>query len=288
MHQSKTKPSFPTTIAATCLVAALAACSHEDQSKTATTPSQGTAQPQQPSMAEQYGSAMGQPGPSNEPSEMHQPSMEPGNAQPPAANGAPEQGTTSGQQPMQEQPSTTTVDVSSLNDAQIAAVLNAVNGDQIKEAQLAGNSASMPQVRQYARQVLVTHQALQARLDSVYAQMQISPSPNAVSNQVESDGQNRVSALESLRGKDFDRVFMDDQVRSHNNALELLDRSIPNVQDKRLKTQLTDARTRVEAQLRKAEVLQQQVQQGAANRQGAPHQHGTVNVAPGAEPGVVH
>jgi putative membrane protein len=269
-------------IALSVLLVALGGCSHQ-QASTATTPS--TAQPQampqqqQPSMAEQYGSAMGQPGGMAQPNEMNQPGM----GQQPSASAPSEQPSMmGGEQQTGIQPSTTTVDVSSLNDAQVAAVLNAINGDQIREARLAGNSASMPQVRQYARQVLVSHQNMQNKLDTLYAQMQITPSPNAVSNQIDSDGQNRVTALESLRGKDFDRVFMDDQVRSHNNALELLDRAIPNAQDKRLKAQLTDARTRVDAQLKQAEILQQQVQTGGAT---SAHHRGSMNIAPGGDSG---
>jgi putative membrane protein len=271
-------------IALSVLLVALGGCSHQQQqASTPTTPStaQPQAMPQAPSMAEQYGSAMGQPGGMTQPSETNPPSMAPGNSQQsPSANGEPSS-MMGGQDQNGIQPSTTTVDVSSLNDAQVAAVMNAMNGDQIREARLAGNSASTPQVRQYARQVLVTHQNMQNKLDTLYSQMQITPSPNAVSNQIDSDGQNRVTALESLRGKDFDRVFMDDQVRSHNNALELLDRAIPNAQDKRLKTQLTDARTRVDAQLRQAEVLQQQVQQGATSA----HHRGSMNIAPAGDAG---
>jgi putative membrane protein len=283
-------------------LAALTGCSHENQASTPSTAQSPSVAQQHPSVAEQYGSPMTQ-----QPSGMTQPNEASGMGQQPPSGGAlpaeppgqagatgattganSAQETMPGEQAGTQQPSTTNVDVSSLNDAQIAAVLNAVNGDQIREAQLAGSSASIPQVRQYARQVLVTHQTIQQRLDSLYTQLQIAPSPNALSNQIDADGQNRVTALHGLRGRDFDRVFMDDQVRTHNNTLELLDRAIPNAQNTRIKSQLIDMRARVDAHLRQAEVLQQEVQKGAKNHpQGLGHGRGSVNVAPGGDPALM-
>ena len=277
---------FTLSIASAGLLVGLAACSHQQQTPatSATSPAMGQAQPmapQQPAatMAEQYGSAVGQSG-TGAIAPALTPQQEP--QQPGAMSGQGSQATAGAEheEGAGMQPSTNTVDVSSLDDSQTAAVLNAINSDAIHEAQLAGNSASTPQVRQFARQVLVTRRNLQTKLDSTYSQQQITPSPNALSNQIESDGQNHLTALQSLRGKDFDRVFMDDQVRAHNNALELLDRAIPNVKDAHLKAQLQEVRTRVDAHLKQAEMLQQQLQQGASNRRGGSHQAGTMNVSP--------
>jgi putative membrane protein len=277
------------------LLLGLAACSHEHQTtppSTAHSPSslggQGMAQ-QQPTMAEQYGSAMNQPGGINQSPTINAP---PAEEQPPQGTMSSQggQATQGGQGGAEQgtggQAGATTVDVSSLNDAQVAAVVNAINAGEIKEAQLAGNAASMPQVRQFARQMLVAHQNTQNRLNSVYSQIQTTPSPNAISNQIDSDSQNQVSALQSLHGRDFDRVYLDDAVRSHNSSLELVDRMMPNVQNAQLKTQLKDVRSRLEAHLKQAETLQQQVQQGGTNNQAPSTTHrGTMNVSPQGNPG---
>jgi putative membrane protein len=268
------------------LLLGLAACSHEQQ---ATPPStahaQGTTQ-QQPTMAEQYGSAMNQTGGMNQLPTMNAPPAEEQTPQQGAMAGQSGQPTQGGTEQAPAQASATTVDVSSLNDAQVAAVVNAINSGEIKEAQLAGNSASVPQVRQFARQMLVAHQNAQNRLNSVYAQIQVTPSPNAISNQIESDSQNQVSALQSLHGRDFDRVYLDDAVRSHDSSLELVDRMMPNVQNAQLKAQLKDVRTKIEAHLKEAQTLQQQVQQGATMNQPPSSTHrGTMNVSPSGNPG---
>src|SRR5580658_3463474 len=220
-------------------------------------------------MAEQYGSALNQPGGMTQP-----PAQGSANAPPPEQG---QQGTMSGpggQQTVgteqsaspETQQRTTTLDVSSLNDAQIASILNAINAGRIEEAQLAGSSAATPQVRQFARQMMVTHRNLQTKLDALYSQEQITPSPNALSNQIQNDDHNQLASMQDLRGKDFDRVFLDDAVRSHNSALELLDRTIPNVRDPQLKAELQEVRARVDSHLKEAEMLQQQLQQGATNR----------------------
>jgi putative membrane protein len=263
------------------LLLGLAACSHEQQ---ATPPSTAHAQApgmtqQQPTMAEQYGSAMNQTGGMNQPPAMNAPPAEEQTPQ-----GTPQGGGQGGTEQAPGQASANTVDVSSLNDAQVAAVVNAVNSGEIKEAQLAGNAASMPQVRQFARQMLVAHQNSQNRLNTVYAQIRMTPSPNAISNQIESDSQNQVSALQGLHGRDFDRVYLDDAVRSHGSALELMDRMMPNVQNAQLKTQLKDVRTKIEAHLKEAQTLQQQVQQGATMNQPSSTHRGTMNVSPNGNP----
>lgn len=254
---------------------ALAACSHEDQAKSPSAAQ--AAPPPPPTMAEQYGSALNQPGGMNPP-----PPQANTNAPPPEEG---QQGTMT-EQGAGTETRTTTVDVSSLSDAQIASVLNAINAGQIESAQLAGSSAAMPQVRQFARQMLTTHRDLQHKLDAVYSAEQITPSPNALSNQIQNDDHNRLAAMQDLHGKDFDRVFLDDEVRSHNNALELLDRTIPNVHDTQLKAELQDVRAHLDSHLKEAEVLQQQLQQGATNRQGGPPSHagGSMNVSPAGNP----
>ncbi len=266
------------------LLVALAGCGHENQSNPPAS-AQSQAPSQQSTTAEQYGSALNQPGGTTQPQEMNPPPSQqeqqgtmsnPTEQQTPGAEQAPAAGTPS---------TTTTVDVSSLDDAQIAAVLDAINAGQIQQAKLAERSASMPQVQQYAKQLLLTHENMQSKLNALYERSQIRPSPNALSNQIQSDDLNEATSMQSLRGKDFDRTFLDHQVRAHNRTLELLDRSMPNAKDPLLKAELQEVRARVDAQLRAAELLQQQAQQGATNQQGAPpYRRGSMNVHPEGSP----
>jgi putative membrane protein len=138
---------------------------------------------------------------------------------------------------------------------------------QMQAAQLAESRASSPEVKKYARDMATQHREMQNRANAVFSRTQITPNDNAVSSQLKSDAQSDVSTLQTMRGKDFDREYMDEQVRAHNHGLELIDRMIPNAKSSELKAELQAARTKVEGHLRQAERIQQTLQKGAASKQ---------------------
>lgn len=162
-----------------------------------------------------------------------------------------------------------TMDVSSLNDAQLAAVVNALNQGEIQEAQLAQSKAQSADVKRFAMHMATAHQSMLMKDQTLFSQLQITPSDNSVSQELQSDAQNQLSTLQSMRGKDFDRDYIDAQVKAHNQALELLDRMIPNARNAQLKAALEAVRPKIQEHLQEAERAQQKLQQGATNRQGS-------------------
>ncbi len=80
-----------------------------------------------------------------------------------------------------------------------------------------------------------------------------------------------MSALQSVRGHDFDRDYVDAQVRAHNKALELVDRIVPNIKSSEFKVQLQSTRPKIEAHLREAEQVQQKLMKGTTNAQPGSH-----------------
>jgi putative membrane protein len=159
------------------------------------------------------------------------------------------------------------VDLSTLNDAQFAAIVQSINAGEIQEAQLAMGKASSPDVKRFAKDMATAHRDMQTKMTTLLGRLQITPSDNAVSNQLRSDTQGEISTLQTMRGKDFDRDYIDAQVRNHNKALELLDHMTPSVKDSELKAALTATRPKVEAHLREAERVQLTLEKGTANPQ---------------------
>ena len=159
------------------------------------------------------------------------------------------------------------VDLTTLSDAQFASVVQVVNDGEIQEAQLAISKAASPDVKRFARDMATAHRDMQNKMTTLLGRLQITPSDNAVSNQLKSDTQSELSALQTLRGKDFDRDYIDAQVRNHNKALELFDRITPSVKNSELKAALTTTRPKIEAHLREAERVQLALQKGTANPQ---------------------
>jgi putative membrane protein len=160
-----------------------------------------------------------------------------------------------------------TADVSGLSDAQIAAVLQAINQGEIKQGVLASNHASAASVKRFASHMVTAHRTMLATQTAILSRAQITPSANAVSNQLKRDGRAQLSTLQSMRGRDFDRAYVDAQVRGHSEALDIIDRTLPTLRNPELKMDVQNARPRVEAHLREAQRLQQQLQTGSASAQ---------------------
>jgi putative membrane protein len=180
-----------------------------------------------------------------------------GPANPPEAGGpAP----AAGSSPSATGASGETLDVSNLNDTQLAAVIQAIHQGEIQQGQLAETKASSPEVKRFAHNMVSMHRDMQNHHTALLGRLEIRPSDNAVSNQLKSDAQNQMSTLQALRGRDFDRDYIDAQVSGHNKALELIDRIIANVKSADLKADLVAARSKVEAHLRDAERVQQGLQ----------------------------
>ncbi|MCL2450661.1 MAG: DUF4142 domain-containing protein [Polyangiaceae bacterium] len=171
-----------------------------------------------------------------------------------------------------------TADISGLSDAQIAAVIEVIHQNEIKQGLLASTHANAFEVRRYAGHMVVAHRNMLGSVMGVLSRAQITPSDNAVSNQLKSDGRAQTATLQSMRGHDFDRAYVDTQVRGHTEALELIDRILPTLRNSELKNDVQASRSRVESHLREAEHLQQGLGAGTTGATSAQPQstHGQI------------
>jgi putative membrane protein len=287
------------------LVLGLAACGGSNQPQ-ATAPVGAYVQPQATATPEQYGSAMGQAAPGT--SEYGATPSTPGTpgAMPPPEQGMPQmpsgsqygtQGTPSGSQyrtTPQGQPGSQgmpgaatggmtggppgmtgspspmggSMDVSALNDAQLAAVILAIEQSAGQKAQLGVTKAMTPEVKRLADHLAASHQQMIPKTQATFTRLQITPAENQVSQQISSDGQTEIAALQTMGGRDFDREFLMDEIKGHNQAIELVDRMIPNVRNPELKMELQNLRPKLEAHLKEAERAQSMMQKGSPSRQG--------------------
>jgi putative membrane protein len=281
--KSLSKPS------AVLLAASLFACGGSQQPQASAPPTMQTSQ-SAPSTSDEYGSAMGQPGPATGTTTT------PENATPPPQGGngmygpdtttSPSAGGTLGGSPSpMMNPNTGTgpaggmhgmgaggmMDVSGMTDAQLAAIVQTLNTGEIQEAQVAQAKASSPDVKRFAQEMMNGHREMLMRQNALFTRLQIMPADNAVSSQMKANTQNQLSMLQQVGGHDFDRSYVDDQVGNHNKALELVDRIMPNVKNADFRTALQEDRSMIETHLRQAEVMQQTLQKGMTNPQpGSP------------------
>jgi putative membrane protein len=161
------------------------------------------------------------------------------------------------------------MDVSGFDDAQLAAIVQAINMSEMQSAQLAESRAMSPELRRFARDMETQHRDMQSRANAVFSRSQMTPSENPVSARLKSEAQSELSTLQSMKGKDFDRAYLESEVRDHNGALELIDRMIADAKSPELKAELENMRPKVEAHLRKAEGMEQTIvtPKGTTNKQ---------------------
>ncbi|GEM_PF-2872263 len=153
-----------------------------------------------------------------------------------------------------------------LDDAQIAAVISAINQNEIQEGQLAETSAASAQVRRFAEWLVTAHRTMLTHDTAVLLQAQIVPYNNVVSDRMNDNVKSKMATLQnlqSLHSDEFDRCYIDDQVQAHKKALEFLDQVLNRVQNADFKADLESAVPQVQAQWRMAERIQQDLGLGA-------------------------
>ena len=265
-------------LSSVALVVGLTACGGESQQSQPTTPAVGESTP--PSTAQEYGNPNEQ-APAQPSSEMSGGAGTSSSAMPPS--GSPPEGSTMGGQsgamgnsgamgtsgamgnpsPMAAGP----MDVSGMSDAQMAAVLHAINTGEMQSAQLAETKATSPDVKKFARDMGVQHRAMELKANAAFQKANITPTENAVSQQIASDAQNEQSMLQGVTGKDFDRDYMDAQVKNHTMALDMLDKMVTTAKDAQMKGLLQDLRPKVDAHLKEAKRIQGTLQKGSTSKQ---------------------
>ena len=153
-----------------------------------------------------------------------------------------------------------------LTDAEILAVTSTANNGEIDMANVATKSATNPDVKNFAAMMITQHKDMESKGKAVAAKAKITPADSDASNALKSDVQSTISSLKSQKGKDFDKAYIESQVKAHRDVLNIFDvKLLPNAQNGDLKNLLTDDRSHVAAHLAKAEEIQKKLETGAAS-----------------------
>jgi len=170
-----------------------------------------------------------------------------------------------GMTPASAEPPTTTamspasdgMEVSGFTDGQLAAVIVALNDQEIEESQLATTKASSKDVRAFARDMVAAHRDMLNASKALFDKLHVTAADNAVSSKLKTATLNQMTTLEEqTRGYDFDDNYVDAQVRAHNTALDLIDRMILDASSPDLKAALQEDLSKVDAHLQAAAHLQ--------------------------------
>lgn len=144
-----------------------------------------------------------------------------------------------------------------LTDPEVAHAAVTANGIDVDLAKLAQSRTGNPDVKQFATTMITDHTAVNAQATALATRLGVTPKDNAVSQSLLEGAAEARATIEPLKGKAFDKAYIDREVAYHEAVIEALDKVlVPNTSNPELKMLLVDVRPAFEAHLAHAKKLQ--------------------------------
>ena len=139
------------------------------------------------------------------------------------------------------------------SDAQIAAIVVAANSVDIDAGKLAQSKADNAEVKKFAKQMVTDHTSVNKNAVDLVTKLKVIPEENDTSRSLKEGGQKNIARLKELKGKEFDKAYVDNEVTYHQAVLDAVDKTlIPSAQNAELKALLVKVRPAFVAHLEHA------------------------------------
>lgn len=143
------------------------------------------------------------------------------------------------------------------DDAQIAGIVVAANQVDIDAGQLAQTSTRQAEVKSFAKQMVTDHTGVNKQAGALVKKLKLTPQESDLSKSLKAGGAENIARLKTLKGKDFDKAYVDHEVVYHQAVIDALDKTlIPNAKNAELKDTLVKTRPAFVAHLEHAKHLQ--------------------------------
>jgi putative membrane protein len=142
-------------------------------------------------------------------------------------------------------------------DPQIAAIVVTANQVDIDAGKLAKSKAHSKQVKDFAQLMITDHTGVNKSASELVHKLNVKPEDNPTSESLKKGGEDNVAKLKTLKGADFDRAYVDNEVTYHQAVIDALDKTlIPNAKNEELKALMVKVRPAFVAHLEHAKHLQ--------------------------------
>ena len=148
-------------------------------------------------------------------------------------------------------------------DPQIVGIVVAADQIDIDYAKLAMSKTKNKQVTDFAQQMITDHSAVQKSVFGLAAKLNVTPADSDTSNALKAQAQQTTQKLRGLRGKAFEKAYIDNEVAYHEaviNATKTV--LIANAQNAELKSALEGAEPLFEGHLQHAQRVQSAIEGG--------------------------
>jgi putative membrane protein len=143
------------------------------------------------------------------------------------------------------------------SDPQIAAIVVTANQVDIDAGKLAKSKARSKEVKAFAQQMVTDHTAVNKSATALVTRLKVKPEPNDTSKSLKQGGDDNLAKLRKLKGAEFDRAYVDQEVTYHQAVLDAVDKTLlPNAKNAELKALLEKTRPAFVAHLEHAKHIQ--------------------------------
>jgi putative membrane protein len=142
--------------------------------------------------------------------------------------------------------------------AQALDLAKAIQNADAEAGKLAGEKAKETSVTALAQQSEKDHKELGQALENFEKRTKLAPQSSPVKESMTKTWQSRIDHLKSLKkGPEFDKAFIDHEIKFHQEALQLLQTGLKNsAQDPELKKILSRTESEMKTQLQRAQYVQ--------------------------------
>ena len=143
------------------------------------------------------------------------------------------------------------------NDAQIAHIVVTANQVDIDAGKLAQSKGSSKDVKAFGKMMVTDHTGVNKQAVALAKKLGVKPEDNDTSRSLAKGGKDNVASLKKLKGKEFDKAYIDHEVAYHQQVLDAIDNVlIPNAKNAELKELIVKVRPAIDAHLQHAKMLQ--------------------------------
>lgn len=142
-------------------------------------------------------------------------------------------------------------------DPQIAAIVVTANAVDVDAGKVAKAKTKNAEVKKFAEQMITDHSSVNKSAVDLVTKLKVTPEENDTSRSLQKGGDDNLASLKKLKGKEFDKAYVDHEVVYHQAVLDAIDKTlIPSAQNAELKALLVKVRPAIAAHLEHAQHLQ--------------------------------
>jgi putative membrane protein len=143
------------------------------------------------------------------------------------------------------------------SDPQIAHIVVTANQVDIDAGKLAEKTSKNKEVQAFGKQMVTDHTAVNKSATELVTKLKVKPEANDTSASLKKGGDENIAKLKKLKGKDFDKAYVDNEVGYHQAVIDAVDKTLlPSAKNAELKALIEKVRPALVQHLDHAKMLQ--------------------------------